>query len=81
MKLKIETWLYGLLAAFIGGGANGVVASFAVMGVAPEHFDLNVNLLNTLKIGGTVFLLSGITNVVMLLKKSPLPEIDNGPTP
>lgn len=59
-------WLYGLLAAAIGGGANGV----AVVIVAPETFNLQAGLSKLL----TVTAVFAIVSASMYLKQSPLPK-------
>lgn len=69
-------WLHGLLAALIGGGSSGVMAGMAAMGLAPDKFDLQTNLPNTLKMIGAVFIMSGVISVFTYLKQSPLPPIE-----
>lgn len=68
-------WLHGLIAALIGGGSSGVMAGLAAMGIAPDRFDLHTNMANTLKMVGTVFVISALFSVFSYLKQSPLPPI------
>jgi hypothetical protein len=60
-------WCWGALAAFIGGGATSIVAIY----VAPESFNFSTHFGNLVEI----FVGSGLINLAMYLKKSPLPEI------
>jgi hypothetical protein len=68
-------WFHGLLAALIGGGSSGVVAGLAAIGIAPDKFDMNSNLHNTMKMVGAVFVISAIISAFGYLKQSPLPQI------
>lgn len=70
--LSWEFWVYNVVAAFIGGSATVVAA----MVIAPETFNLH-DLHKLFELAGA----SGIINVAMYLKKSPLPKIKfNGDT-
>ena len=69
----METWLKGILAAGIAGGANGVITGFAAVGIDPQHFNLQAGLRATLAIAGVSALMSGIIGVAAYLKQSPLP--------
>ena len=68
-------WLHGLLSGIIAGGSNSVVSGIAAMGIAPEQFNLNANLSNTVKMMGATFLFSGLLSAFLYLKQSPLPPI------
>ncbi len=69
-----ETWLKGIVAAAIAGGANGVITGFAAVGIDPQHFNLQAGLRATLAIAGVSALMSGIIGVAAYLKQSPLPN-------
>ena len=69
-----ETWLKGVAAAAIAGGANGVITGFAAVGIDPMHFNLQSGLHSTLAIAGVSALMSGIIGVAAYLKQSPLPN-------
>ncbi len=68
-----ETWLKGIAAAAIAGGANGVITGFAAVGIDPSHFNLQAGLHATLAIAAVSALMSGIIGVAAYLKQSPLP--------
>ena len=74
MKLNWGAWLLGLLAAVIGGGANGIVMGLTSIGVDPEHFNLGSGLKHTLYIAGAAFVISGILSMAFYLKQSPVPQ-------
>ncbi|MBZ5644129.1 MAG: hypothetical protein LAO19_15310 [Acidobacteriia bacterium] len=68
-----ETWLRGIAAAGIAGGANGVITGFAAVGIDPAHFNLEAGLHPTLAIAGVSAGMSAIIGVAAYLKQSPLP--------
>ena len=68
-----RTWLHGLGAAFIGGGASGIVAAQTAMGIAPDTFNYASGLAKMAKLAGIVFLVSGGLSAAAYLKQSPLP--------
>ena len=61
-----KTWLKGLIAAFIGAAANGVVLSIT----DPATFNFKEGIGHL----GAVCLTSGIIAVALYLKQSPLPK-------
>lgn len=69
-------WLYGLVAAAINGGATSVTAGLTAIGIAPDKFNLGVELGNTLKMVGSVFVISSVLGAISYLSKSPLPQIE-----
>lgn len=71
---KWETWLKGIAAAAIAGGANGVITGFAAVGIDPAHFNLQAGLHSTLAIAGVSAMMSSIIGVAAYLKQSPLPN-------
>lgn len=70
----LRHWLYGLLAAFIGGGAASVSAGLAAIGITPEQYNLAGGLRHTLSLMGVTFLVSGLVSASAFLKQSPLPR-------
>lgn len=77
MKLNWQQWLYGLVSAFIGGGAAAVTGGLTSIGIDPEHFNLQAGLKHTAELAGAIFVVSGAMSVALYLKQSPLPP----PTP
>jgi hypothetical protein len=69
----LETWVKGIAAAGIAGGANGVITGFAAVGIDPAHFNLQEGLHSTLAIAAVSALMSSIIGVAAYLKQSPLP--------
>jgi hypothetical protein len=69
-----ETWLKGILAAAIAGGANGVITGFAAVGIDPAHFNLQSGIRPTLAIAAVSAVMSSIIGVAAYLKQSPLPK-------
>ena len=68
-----ETWVRGIAAAGIAGGANGVITGFAAVGIDPTHFNLQAGLRATLAIAAVSAAMSAIIGVAAYLKQSPLP--------
>jgi hypothetical protein len=73
--LQWETWVYGLVAGFIGGGAQAVVATVTVTAIAPDKFNLGAQLHNFLILAAVTFTASGLLSAAAYLAKSPLPQI------
>jgi hypothetical protein len=69
-----QTWLKGIAAAAIAGGANGVITGFAAVGIDPAHFNLQAGLRSTLAIAMVSAVMSAIIGVAAYLKQSPLPK-------
>lgn len=68
-----EAWLFGLTAAFIGGGAGSVTSGIASMGIDPQHFNLRSGLYDTVALMGAAFLVNGLLSACLYLRQSPLP--------
>jgi len=68
-------WFTGLLAAFLAGGAAAASAGISGIVIAPDKFNLNDGLGNTLKMVATSFVISGLFGFFQRLQKSPLPEV------
>src|SRR2546425_10100321 len=72
---RLEAWLYGLGAAFVGGGSGSVTSWLASMGIDPQHFNLGAGLHATLQLMGATFVVNGILAAMLYLKQSPLPAL------
>lgn len=68
-----KTWLHGLGAAFIGGGAGAVSAGFSASLTDPKDFNLGTGLAHMGVLVGTTFIVSGFMSAMGYLKQSPLP--------
>ena len=71
MELDFEGWLYGLVAALIGGGASAVSGGIAVTMIDPKDFGASWK---TIQLMGVTFLISGMMNAFYYLKDSPVPK-------
>ena len=71
----VEAWLYGLAAAFVGGGSSSVASGLAAMGLDKDHFNLADGLGATMKLMAIAFLINGIISAFLYLKQSPLPAL------
>lgn len=69
--LQWETWVYGLFAAIIGGGAGAIGTGFAQVITDPQHADIR----HLLVLMGTAFVITGLLSAAAYLAKSPLPPI------
>lgn len=70
-KLDWDNWLYGLGAAFIGGGAGSVVTGLTASALAPN--ELGVGSGKFFSLVGIVFLVHGSISGFAFLKQQPLP--------
>jgi hypothetical protein len=73
--LDLGNWLYGLIAAVVGGGANAVVGSVAMNMVDPQHFA--AGSADFYKLIGTLFGANALISFFMYLKQAPLPKTVN----
>jgi hypothetical protein len=69
-------WIYGLIAAFIGGGSSAVASTLTASFIAPDKFNVGAQLGNFLKLAGATFVVSGVFHAFSYLKQSPLPPIE-----
>ena len=72
-RLDFSDWLYGLGAAFIGGGAGAVSAGLGVSMLDPKDWNLGTGKLYALV--GSVFVINGLLNMMAFLREKPLPGI------
>lgn len=80
--LKWETWIYGMVGAFVGGGASAITSGAVSMGFAPDKFNLTdaKGVGHLFGLMGANFLVSGILSVSFYLKQSPVPPVATGNT-
>ncbi len=76
MKTNLEwgLWLYGLMSAFIGGGATALSTGTAVSMIDPEKFNIQ-NPRPLLLMLLVTFVASGFAPFFAYLKQHPLPSI------
>ena len=72
-NLDFGQWAYGLLAAFIGGGAGALSGGLAAIVVDPKDF--NIFEVRFLELIATAFVFSGLTPFFALLHQKPLPNL------
>jgi hypothetical protein len=73
MTENTKTWVYGLSAAFVGGGAAAASACISTLVVAPNEVNLGPQLHHFLELLAITFIVSGVTNALNFLRQSPLP--------
>ena len=77
MKLDWGSWVYGLFAALIGGGAAAVTAAFSAIVLTPGQYGVSGDgAWNSLKLMGLTFIISGLIATFAYLKQSPLPAVE-----
>lgn len=72
-RIQIVDWIYGLLAAIIGGGANAVVGGATINMIDPHHF--NAQTYDFYKLVFAMFLANACISMFMYLKQKPLPAL------
>jgi hypothetical protein len=70
---SLETWLRGLIAAFISGGASAVTAGVTAPAIAPNAFNFHNQLSPLFELMGALFLVNGALGALAYLKQSPIP--------
>ena len=68
-----KKWLYGLVAAIIGGGAGSITAAFSATVIDPGSFNVHGGLHHILELMGVTFVMSGLLHAAGYLAQSPLP--------
>lgn len=66
-------WIYGLMAAFVSGGASAVTSGITVTAMDPADFNLQTGRFYTLV--GALFAVNGLMGAMMFLKQKPLPDV------
>lgn len=69
-----QSWLHGLLAAFIGGGSSAVTAGIVAPAINPGAFNFHDKLAPLFQLAGALFFVNGGIAAFAYLSKSPLPE-------
>jgi hypothetical protein len=77
---NLETWLHGLVAAFIGGGASAVTAGIAAPAINPQAFNFHDQIAPLFQLMGVLFLVNGLLAAFAYLKQSPLPSMETTTT-
>lgn len=72
-KLDFTDWAYGLLAAFIGGGASAVTSGLTLNVLDPKDFNVYSSKIYVLM--GGMFLVNGIMSGFAFLRQNPLPVL------
>lgn len=81
LKLDWASWIYGLLAALITGGASAITAGFVAPALAPGQFNYSGDAgWTTLKLMLIMFIVNGLIGAMAYLQKSPLPAIEPSTT-
>lgn len=76
--LDLKNWIYGLVAAVVGGGANAAVGGFAINTADPAHF--NAQHSDLYGVVFKMFLTSAVMSFFMYLKQNPVPHITSETT-
>lgn len=74
MGQRFNTWLYGLVSGFIGGGATAITSSMVLPAIDGKDFNFSSGLHNMLVVCGTLFVVHGVITAAAYLAKSPLPQ-------
>jgi len=69
-----DVWFWGLVAAFVGGGATSLTSWAGMAGA--KQLGMDVPSLN-LQALGVIFVSGAIWNTASYLKKSPVPELED----
>lgn len=72
IRLDWSSWLYGLIAGFIGGGAGAVVSGVTASMLVPDRLAFGGGKFFVLI--GVVFLAHGAISTMMYLQQNPLPK-------
>jgi len=68
-------WFAGLVSAFLSGGAGAVTSGLSAIMIAPDKFNIQAGLENTLKLMAVNFIVAGCFGFFTRLQKSPLPDV------
>lgn len=70
---SFTTWLHGLVAAFIAGGASAITTGIAAPAINPQAFNFGAQLGPLAKLAGALFIVNGVLAAAAYLKQSPIP--------
>lgn len=77
--VKPWTWVWGLIAGFVSGGATALTTGPIAALFAPTEFNLQQGLSKLGWFMMAVFMQAGLVNAMFYLAKSPVPQlIENG---
>ena len=71
--LDWDDWIRGLISAFVGGGASAVTSGIAVRVGDPQQYNMATQKFYVLV--GSVFVMSGLINMMAFLRNKPMPDI------
>lgn len=75
--VPVARWAYGLIAAFIWGGASAVTSALTASVLAPETFNTGNQIQALLTLMGVTFTVNGLLSMFLYLRQAPLPEWDH----
>ena len=75
MDQSTRMWVHGIIAAFVGGGASAITATFSSAVIAPSQFNLSSSggIHHVAELVALTFLVNGGLAVALYLKQSPVP--------
>jgi hypothetical protein len=71
--LDWSDWLRGVISAFVGGGAGAVTSGVVVSLGDPQQYNMGTQKFYVLV--GSVFLMSGMMNLMAFLRNKPMPDV------
>lgn len=71
--LDWSDWLRGVISAFVGGGAGAVTSGIAVSMGDPQQYNMGTQKFYVLVV--SVFLASGVLNMMAFLRNKPIPDV------
>jgi hypothetical protein len=72
-NLDWSDWIKGIVAAFVGGGAGAVTSGIVVSLGDPQQYNMGTQKFYVLV--GSVFLMSGLMNMMAFLRSKPIPDV------
>lgn len=72
-NLDWSDWIKGIVAAFISGGAGAVTSGVVVSVGDPQQYNMGTQKFYMLV--GSVFLMSGVLNMMAFLRTKSLPDV------
>lgn len=73
MNKNVASWLHGLFAALIGGGAGAVTNAVVLPAISPTAYNFSNQLFPLFKVMAATFVINGLLSAFLYLKQSPLP--------
>jgi hypothetical protein len=72
-SLDWSDWIKGIIAAFISGGAGAVTSGVVVSVGNPQQYNMGTQKFYVLV--GSVFLMSGVLNMMAFLRTKSIPDV------